>query len=81
MPNQIFETTTSELERHVGDILAVGITRKALKKYGYSEEGVTLAQMQTALRKHVGPALVSFMSQDTARTLIRQIEKKIARGV
>jgi hypothetical protein len=65
------------LDVHVGDILAAGITKKALRKMNSTPESVTSVEMQQALRSHIGPALLGFMSPDMAKQLIRKLIKEV----
>ncbi|MCK4717142.1 MAG: hypothetical protein KAT70_00625 [Thermoplasmata archaeon] len=77
MPNAVFDIVVSILELHVGDILATGVTKKALTKVGASENSVTITQMQMALRQHIGPVLTSFMTMEKSKNLVRSIEKRM----
>ncbi len=76
-PNDIFNIVVSELEGHIGDILALGITKKALQKVGISKDYVSEVEMKSALNIHIEPALYAFMSPDKAKECVRTIEKKI----
>ena len=66
MPNEVFSLVVADLEPHLGDILAYGITKKAAQKSGATEDTVTAGQMMQGLDVHVFPALQSFMAMDKA---------------
>jgi hypothetical protein len=76
-PNGIFNAVVKELEVHVGDILAKGITKKAVEKVGSSADLVSAPEMGKALEGHVFSSLTSFMTQDKARECVRAIKKKV----
>ncbi|MCK4718281.1 MAG: hypothetical protein KAT70_06390 [Thermoplasmata archaeon] len=61
----------------MGDILAMGLAKKALSIVGATTEHVTETQMKQALKSHIGPALNSFMSPDKSKSVIREMEKMI----
>ena len=75
--NEIYNLVVSELEGYLGDILALGITKKALQKVGTSEDYVTVSEMKKALKAHIAPSLQSFMFPDKAEECVRAIENKI----
>jgi hypothetical protein len=76
-PNGIFNIVVKELEAHVGDILAKGITKKALEKVGSSADAVGVPEMGMALDGHVFASLTSFMTKDRARECVRSIRRKL----
>ena len=76
MPNAIFDVVVDELDTFIVDILALGMTKKALQKVGATPETVSKAQMSKALNVHIKPNLNSFMSPDKSMKLVRHIEKK-----
>ena len=77
MPNQLFNMVTSELEVHLGDILATGITKKAVRSIGCSEDEVTKIEMKEALNKHVRRSLGAFMVEQKTYQVIKNIERKM----
>ncbi len=80
MANDIFKMVVSGLEVHVGDILALGVTKNALRKLDSSEIYVTPDEMKQALKSHIGPALLSFMSPDMAKKLVSKLIKQLPDG-
>ena len=79
MPNDIFNIVVSELKDQLGDILAVGITKKALQKVVASENSVTEREMIRAMDMHIKPVLHSFMTPDKSTECILRIKKRIGR--
>ena len=77
MSNEIFNIVVSELEDHLGDILAKGITKKALEKVGSSEDEVDEVDMKKAIEVHIKPTLPAFMFPENASECLRVIEKRI----
>ena len=77
MANHIYDMVVNELDTHVGDILAAGITNKALKKINSTPDTVTPDEMMTALRSHVGPAILGFMAPDMAKRLVWKLVKEL----
>ncbi len=77
MANKIFKTVVDDLEPHVGDILALGITKKAVKLVDATVVDVTADEMIQALNVHIFPSLHSFMSHDKSAACVRQIKKKL----
>ena len=75
---ELVNTVTSELEIHLGDILARGITKKALDKIGSAESMVTISEMRLALTTHIKSSLLTFMSPGKASDCVSQIDKKIS---
>ncbi len=65
MPNKVFNIVVEELS-FVGDILSVGITKKAVISQGATPEDVTVDVMKEALDSHIIPSLYDFMSKRKA---------------
>ena len=80
MPNDVYLLVTDELEVHIGDILALGIAKKAVRSLGYSEDYVTKEEIKEALNKHVKTSLGSFMAPAMAHEVIKRIEEKMDSG-
>ena len=78
MPNEVFSIVVEDLEPHLGDILAYGITKKAAQKAGACEDTVSAGQMMSGLDIHVMPALQTFMASDKAKNTVRLLKKKLA---
>ncbi len=76
MPNKVFNTVVKELE-FVGDILSVGITKKAVINQGATPEDVTVLTMKKALVNHIVPSLYDFMSKKKAENWKNQTLKKL----
>ncbi len=70
----------SELEEHVGDILALGITKVGLERIGSSVSEVSENEMIKALHEHIKPSLHLFMAPDKANDCVRDIVKKFMRS-
>lgn len=77
MPNQLFVRVVNELDPFIGDILAYGLTNKAVKIVGSSPEMVTIPLMKKALIVHIKPSLRSFMSAARADECVKMVEKRI----
>ncbi|MFO7992375.1 MAG: hypothetical protein R6U61_08830 [Thermoplasmata archaeon] len=76
MPNKVFQTVVNELD-FVGDILSIGITKKAVYQQGATPEDVTVNQMKLALDKHIVPSLYDFISKKKAREWRKDTMKKL----
>ncbi len=76
MPNKIFQAVVDELD-FVGDILSIGITKKAVINEGSTPEEVTKREMIRAIRNHVVPALMDFVSEKKAKRWGKKTAKKI----
>ena len=77
MTSDLYNLVVVELETHIGDILAAGITKKAVRSLGYSEDHITKEEMKEALNQHVKKSLGSFMAPAKAHEVVRRIEKKM----
>ena len=75
--NEIFTIVVSELEKQLGDILARGITKKALVKVASNENVATEMDMIKAMDIHIKPTLTTFMTPDKANVIIRHIKVKL----
>ena len=73
----MYELVVTELDEYVGDILAAGMTKKALQRLGTDPEFVEAMEMVSALNRYIKPALHSFMSPEIAKKRIRSIERKV----
>lgn len=78
MPNKIFNTVVEELD-FVGDILSVGITKKAVLKQGTTPDDVNLKEMKAAMDDHIVPALYDFISEKKAERWKKDTLEKIKR--
>lgn len=76
MPNKIFDIVVEELD-FVGDILSVGITKKAVLKQGTTPDEVTLKEMRAAMDDHIVPALYDFISEKKAERWKKETLEKI----
>lgn len=76
MPNKVFNTVVKELE-FVGDILSVGITKKAVINQGATPDDVTVTTMKKALVNHIVPSLYDFMSKKKAENWKNETLKKL----
>lgn len=76
MPNKVFNTVVKELD-FVGDILSVGITKKAVINQGSTPDEVTVATMKRAISNHIVPSLLDFMSKKKAEDWKNQTIRKI----
>ncbi len=76
MPNKVFDTVVKELG-FVGDILSVGITKKAVINQGATPEDVTVSVMKDALSNHIVPSLYDFMSKRKAEEWRVKTMKKL----
>ena len=79
-PNEIYNIAVSEIELHLGDILAIGITNLALQKVSTSEDYVTESEMLKAINVHIAPTLLSFMHPGKAEECASQIERRVRGG-
>ena len=80
MPTATFQIVAAELERHIGDILAVGVMKKALEKVGSDPDHASSSDLLRALDMHVEPALHSFMTKEMAGRCVKGIKRKLAGG-
>ncbi len=77
MPNKVYSIVVSELETVLGDILAAGITKKAIVSMGYDPDSIGPDEMKKALRGHIQNSLGSFMAPDKSKAFIKKIEKRL----
>ncbi len=78
MPNKVFQTVVEELD-FVGDILSIGITKKAVYQQGATPDDVTVNQMRKALDNHIVPSLYDFISKKKARKWRKETMDKLKR--
>ncbi|MFO7792641.1 MAG: hypothetical protein R6W73_06635 [Candidatus Saliniplasma sp.] len=76
MGNKIFETVVEELN-FVGNILSLGMTKKAIKNEGAIPDSVSKKEMKKAIRNHIEPALHDFVSKKKARKWREKTFKKL----
>ena len=80
MPNEVFNMVVAELEGQLGDILAKGITKKAVQKVGATDQTVSSGQMVRALELHIRPTLHSFMTPEKSRFVTGKLRKRLMEG-
>jgi len=76
MPNKIFQTVVDELD-FVGDILSIGIAKKAVINEGSTPDEVSKREMVEAVKNHIVPALMDFVSEKKAKNWGKETIKKI----
>ncbi|MFW6037914.1 MAG: hypothetical protein ACOC89_00030 [Candidatus Saliniplasma sp.] len=76
MGNKIFEKVVEELD-FVGDILSIGMTKKAIRNEGAIPDTVSREEMKNAIRNHIEPALHDFISQKKAGEWRKKTFKKL----
>ncbi len=77
LPHNKYSRVAVEELMFLGDILAYGIVKTALKKQGKNIESVSKEDIINALNTHIYQAIIGFLGQDGAKDVIRRIRKKL----